>query len=123
MFSFLCSPKIINFSIEDRTFVQSSKNCKKYELIDSYSAASAITLLLERESLLLAVAFFAPLRSGLGMFPKISLERIQVRFCTGYVEVGTEDFEPHLNHAPYNSLIINEFIIPHRQIASTSNHC
>ena len=38
---------------------------------------------------------------------KISLKRIQVRFCTGYVEVITEKLEPHLNHVLLNSLIIN----------------
>ena len=48
------------------------------------------------------------------MTPKISLKRIQVRFSTGYVEVNTEEFEPHLNHTQRNSLIINEFNILHR---------
>ena len=52
------------------------------------------------------------------MFPKISLKRIQVRFCTGYVEVITEKLEPYLNHVPHNSLIINEFNILHREVAS-----
>ena len=33
------------------------------------------------------------------------------------MEVSTEDFEPHLNHASCNSLIINGFIILHRKIA------
>ena len=40
-----------------------------------------------------------------------------VRFSTGYVEVITEEFEPHLNHVQNNSLIINEFNILHREIA------
>ena len=39
----------------------------------------------------------APLKSGLGKFPKISPEKNQVRFCTGYVEVIAVRFEPHLN--------------------------
>ena len=51
-----------------------------------------------------------------GMIPKISPERIQVRFSTGYVEGITEKLEPHLNHVPRNSLIINEFNILHREI-------
>ena len=62
--------------------------------------------------------FFVPLKSGLGKFPKISLKRIQVRFSTGYVEVITEKLEPHLNHVPRNSLIINEFNILHRKVIS-----
>ena len=53
---------------------------------------------------------------GLGKFPKTSLKKIQVRFCTGYVEVITEKLEPHLNHAPRNSLIINEFNILYREM-------
>ena len=43
-----------------------------------------------------------PLISGLGMFPKISPKKNQVRYCTGYVEVITKRLEPHLNHAPRN---------------------
>ena len=52
----------------------------------------------------------------LGKFLKISLKRIQVRYCTSHVEVNTERFEPHLNHVLCNSLIINEFNILHREI-------
>ena len=47
---------------------------------------------------------------------KISPKRIQVRFSTGYVEVITEEFEPHLNHVSRNSLNINKFNILHREI-------
>ena len=53
---------------------------------------------------------------GLGKFPKTSLKKIQVRFCTGYVEVITEKLEQRLNHVPRNSLIINEFNTPHRKM-------
>ena len=52
----------------------------------------------------------------LGKFLKISLKRIQVRFSTGYVEVNTERFEPHLNHGHDNLLIVNEFNILHREM-------
>ena len=71
----------------------------------------------KKEFFLQAVsAIFVPLNSGLDKFPKISPERIQVRFSTGYVEVITVKFEPHLNHALRNSLITNEFNILHRQV-------
>ena len=62
------------------------------------------------------------LRNLTELFPKISLKRIQVRFCTGYVEVITEKLEPHLNHTPRNKLIINEFNILHREIAETRSN-
>ena len=52
----------------------------------------------------------------MGKLPKISPERIQVRFSTDYVEVNTGEFEPHLNHVPRNRLIINEFNILHREM-------
>ena len=45
---------------------------------------------------------FVPLKSDSDKFPKILLMSIQVRFCTGYVEVITVGFEPHLNHGPRN---------------------
>ena len=57
-------------------------------------------------------------KTVLGKFPKIALKRIQVRFSTGYVEVITEKLEPHLNHVPRNSLIINEFNILRRKVDS-----
>lgn len=52
------------------------------------------------------------------LFPKISLKRIQVRFSTGYVDVNTGEFEPHLNRAHSNLFIINEFNILHRKVVS-----
>ena len=61
-------------------------------------------------------AIFRTFDMGLGKFPKISPERIQVRFSTDYVEVITEEFEPHLNHVLRNSLIINGFNILHREV-------
>ena len=54
--------------------------------------------------------------SGNSLFSETSPPQVKVRFCTGYVEVSTEDFEPHLNHASCNSLIINEFIILHLEV-------
>ena len=55
-------------------------------------------------------------KTVIGKFLKISTERIQVRFYTGYVEVITDKLEPHLNHVPRNPLIINVFKTLHRQI-------
>ena len=70
-----------------------------------------------KDSTLLAVfAIFRTFDMGLGKFPKISPERIQVRFSTGYVEVITEKLEPHLNHVSRNLLNINKFNILHREI-------
>ena len=58
----------------------------------------------------------------MNLFLKILLKIIQVRFSTGYVEVNTEWFEPHLNHELCNSLIVNEFKNLHRQIESLHYH-
>ena len=63
-------------------------------------------------------AIFRTFDMGLGKFPKISPERIQVRFSTGYVEVITEEFEPHLNHVSCNSLNISKFNSLHREVKS-----
>lgn len=51
----------------------------------------------------------------MGKFPKKSPKWIQVRFCTGYVEVITGKLEPHLNHVLHNSLILNVFNILHQK--------
>ena len=64
-------------------------------------------------------AYYHNNMTGLGKFPKISPKTTQVRFCTGYVEVITIKFEPHLNHASCNLLIINEFNILHRQVTTS----
>ena len=61
-------------------------------------------------------------KTVLGKFSKISAERIQIRFCIGYVEVNTERFEPHLSHALSNSLIINEYNILHREVVGMSTY-
>ena len=61
----------------------------------------------------------ALLKSDLDMFPKISPKSFQLRFSTGYVEVITGRFEPHLNHELLKSLIINKFTILHRKIAES----
>ena len=61
----------------------------------------------------------ALLKSDLDMFPKISPKSFQLRFSTGYVEVITGRFEPHLNHELLKSLIINKFTILHREIAES----
>jgi hypothetical protein len=60
----------------------------------------------------------ALLKSDLDMFPKISPKSFQLRFSTGYVEVITGRFEPHLNHELLKSLIINKYTILHREIKS-----
>ena len=77
-----------------------------------------LTIFRERQYTLGGFAIFRSFDMGLGKFPKISPERIQVRFSTGYVEVITGKFEPLLNHVPRNSLIINEFNILHREVKS-----
>ena len=61
----------------------------------------------------------ALLKSDLDMFPKISPKSFQLRFSTGYVEVITGRFEPHLNHELLKSLIINKYTILHRKIAES----
>ena len=61
----------------------------------------------------------ALLKSDLDMFPKISPKSFQLRFSTGYVEVITGRFEPHLNHELLKSLIINKYTILHREIAES----
>ena len=52
----------------------------------------------------------------MGKFPKKSPKLIQVRFCTGYVEVITGKLEPDLNNVLRNSFILNVFNILHRKI-------